>query len=159
MNKRLAVLAGLGLGAGAMFILDPARGRRRRAFLRDKAIHLTRVSGCTLGKTSRDLRNRAIGLISETRSSLKEGQVPDDVLADRVKSRLGRYAVHDRSIAIRAQDGRVILTGDILASELDTLLAAVSAVRGVQNVSNELVVHETPDGISSLQGRPISANA
>lgn len=159
MNKRLALMAGVGLGAGVMFILDPDRGKRRRALLRDKAIHLSRVGSCTVGKISRDVRNRAVGVVSELRASLKEGQVPDSVLVDRVKARLGRYPVHDRAIAVDAQNGTVTLKGDVLANEVETLLSAVSAVRGVNDVINELIVHESPDGISSLQGRPVGATA
>lgn len=159
MNKRLALLAGAGLGAGVMFLLDPDRGKRRRALLRDKAIHLSRVGSCTVGKISRDIRNRAIGVASEVRARLKEAEVPDTVLVDRVKSRLGRYPVHDRSIAVSADNGTVTLRGDVLSNEVDTLLSAVSAVRGVENVLNELVVHESPEGISSLQGKPVGANA
>lgn len=159
MNKRLALLAGAGVGAGVMFLLDPDRGKRRRALLRDKAIHLTRVGGNTFGKISRDVRNRAIGVASEIRASLKESEIPDSVLVDRVNSRLGRYPVHDRSIDVSASNRIVTLRGNVLASEADTILSAVSSVRGVKNVINELVVHESPDGISSLQGRPVGANA
>jgi osmotically-inducible protein OsmY len=159
MNKRLALLAGAGVGAGVMFLLDPDRGKRRRALLRDKAIHLSRVGSCTVGKISRDVRNRAVGVVSEIRASLKEGGVPDSVLVDRVKARLGRYPVHDRSIAVTADNGTITLKGHVLANEVDTLLSAVSAVRGVKNVINELVVHESSEGISSLQGRPVGANA
>jgi osmotically-inducible protein OsmY len=159
MNKRLALLAGVGVGAGVMFLLDPDRGKRRRALLRDKAIHLSRVGGCAVGKISRDIRNRAIGAASEIRARLKESEVPDTVLIDRVKSRLGRYPVHDRAIAVSAEHGTVTLRGDVLASEVNTLLSAVSSVRAVKNVINELVVHESPEGISSLQGTPVGANA
>jgi hypothetical protein len=159
MNKRLALLAGAGVGAGLMFLLDPDRGKRRRALLRDKAIHLSRVGSCTLGKISRDIRNRAIGVASEVRASFKDGEVPDTVLVDRVRSRLGRYPVHDRAIAVSADNGTVTLRGDVLSNEVDTLLSAVSAVRGVKTVNNELVVRESPEGISSLQGKPVGANA
>ena len=159
MNKRLALIAGVGVGAGVMFLLDPDRGRRRRAFLRDKAIHFSRVGTCTAGKLSRDIRNRAIGVLSEIRASLNEGGVPDSVLVDRVKSRLGRYPVHDRSVLVEAHNGTVTLRGDVLANEVDTLQSAAAGVRGVKNVINELVVHDSPEGISSLQGKPIGANA
>jgi hypothetical protein len=33
------ILIGLGLGAGLMYVLDPDRGKRRRAQSRDKVIH------------------------------------------------------------------------------------------------------------------------
>jgi len=159
MNKRLALITGVGLGAGVMFLLDPDRGKRRRALLRDKALRLTRVGACTVEEIPWDIRNRDVGVVSENRTGLKEGDVPDSVLVDRVKLRLGRYAVQDQSIAVNAQNGTVTLTGVIMANEVETLLSAVSDVRGVKNVVNELVVHESPEDISSLQGRPVGANA
>lgn len=159
MNKRLALITGVGLGAGVMFLLDPDRGKRRRALLRDKAIRASRVGSCTVGKISRDLRNRAVGVASEIRAGLTERNVPDSVLVDRVKSRLGRYPVHDRSITVMAREGTIRLSGDVLATEVDTLLSAASQVRGVKDVDNQLTVHESAEGISSLQGRPVGANA
>ena len=68
MDKRLAFLSGLGLGAGAMFLLDPDRGRRRRALIKDQAKHLSISGKETLGKRTRDLRNRATGVIAETKA-------------------------------------------------------------------------------------------
>jgi BON domain len=159
MNKRLALMTGVGLGAGVMFLLDPDRGKRRRALLLDKAIRLTRVGGWTFGKISRDISNHTVGVASEIRGSLIESDVSDSVLENRVKSRLGRYAVQDRSIGIKAQNGTVTLTGEAPANEVDTLLSAVSSVRGVNRVINELVVQESHEGgISSLPGGTVAAN-
>ena len=36
MSHALSILAGVGMGAGLMYILDPQTGRRRRALARDK---------------------------------------------------------------------------------------------------------------------------
>src|SRR5687768_7198497 len=36
MNKGIALLGGLGLGAGLMYFFDPALGRRRRVVARDQ---------------------------------------------------------------------------------------------------------------------------
>lgn len=62
---------GAGLGAGLMFLLDPDRGRRRRALARDKAIHLAKNTEKIVGARSRDLSNRASGAASRIRSLIR----------------------------------------------------------------------------------------
>src|SRR5918993_223936 len=147
MDKRLAFFTGLGLGAGAMFLLDPDRGGRRRALIRDKAVSFSNTSKDALDKTARDLRNRATGVIAETKARLSETHVPDEALVDRVKAALGRYPVHDRAVTVEADNGTVILSGDTLADELGIILEAAAAVRGVKEVINNLNVHPTAEGI------------
>lgn len=159
MDKRIAFLSGIGLGAGAMFLLDPDRGKRRRALIRDQAIHISNTSKETLEKRARDLRNRATGMIAETKARFTDERVPDPVLVDRVKAALGRFPVHDRAIHVDAESANVILSGDTLTTEVDTILDVVSSVRGVKDVVNNLTVHETPDGISALQGTPAAAES
>ena len=68
-----ALLAGIGIGAAAMYLLDPDQGRRRRALLRDQLIKARRVTGETVQGLSRDAANRARGAAAETRSSAEPG--------------------------------------------------------------------------------------
>ena len=58
----LAGLAGFGLGALAMFLLDPDNGRRRRTVARDKAVGAVNDVAQAAGSSARDLQNRAKGL-------------------------------------------------------------------------------------------------
>jgi hypothetical protein len=74
--NRGAVILSAGVGAGLMYLFDPERGRRRRATLRDQAVHLTHVAADTVGDRSRHLRNRGVGLLAETRSQLSGGHEP-----------------------------------------------------------------------------------
>ncbi len=67
---------GAGIGAGLMFLLDPDRGRRRRALARDKAIHLAKSTEKTVGARSRDLGNRASGAASRIRSLIRREAAP-----------------------------------------------------------------------------------
>ena len=159
MDKRVAFFTGLGVGAGVMFLLDPDRGGRRRALIKDKAVHLSHTSREALDKTARDLRNRATGVIAETKARFTETHVPDSVLVDRVKAAWGRYPIHDRALSVEADNGKVILSGDTLADEVGIILEATSASRGVKDVVNNLTVHESADGISSLQGTPASVES
>ena len=74
MNTGLAFLGGLALGVGLMYYLDPDRGRRRRALVRDKATHLTHVTQDAVSAKARDLRNRAKGAVAETASAFRSDE-------------------------------------------------------------------------------------
>ncbi|HEX6622926.1 MAG TPA: hypothetical protein VF064_04390 [Pyrinomonadaceae bacterium] len=83
--RKEVLLAGCGvsLGAGLMYFLDPDRGSRRRAQLRDRTMHLAREAADTLGKSGRDIRNRALGVVAEAGAHWRCEHVPDEVLAER----------------------------------------------------------------------------
>src|SRR5436305_3939020 len=117
-DRGLALLAGVGVGAGLMYLLDPQTGRRRRALVRDQAYHVWNEAQDGWDTLRSDVRNRAYGLASETRSRFAREEVGDPVLCERVRARLGRVVSHPRAIDVTAQDGRVTLSGDILADEV-----------------------------------------
>src|SRR5437762_12425162 len=64
------LLVGAAVGATLMYLFDPARGRRRRSLIRDQIVHVLNAGEDRLGKTERDLRNRAIGIVAEVKSRL-----------------------------------------------------------------------------------------
>ncbi|MDQ3817099.1 MAG: hypothetical protein M3362_05345 [Acidobacteriota bacterium] len=66
----LMLLCGAAAGAALMYFLDPDRGRTRRALVRDKVVGVTNDIGDAVGKTARDLRNRARGVVAEAGSAL-----------------------------------------------------------------------------------------
>lgn len=67
LKQSLVLLGGMATGAGVMLLLDPDRGRRRRALIADKLASLRARSSKFAGKASRDLGNRARGLAHEAR--------------------------------------------------------------------------------------------
>ena len=152
MHRGLAFGTGLGLGTGLMFLLDPDQGKRRRALLRDKCYWAARKTGEGAQVTARDLRNRTQGLVSEVQSRFSSAPVDDSVLVDRVRAKLGRVVSHPRAINVTAQDGRVVLSGPILMTEVPELLACVNSVTGVNEVVNQLDPHEQSENHPSLQG-------
>lgn len=153
MNKGLIALSGLGLGAGIMYVTDPVEGRRRRARLRDAAVHASNMLKTTTGMTSRDIENRLIGLAARTQSWLGEQIAPiDDVLVARVRARLGRLVSHPGAIEVKAHDGIVTLSGPVFAAEVGQLMEGVGAVPGVTRVENRLDSHEQAGDVSALQG-------
>jgi hypothetical protein len=66
----LAAVVGAGIGALAMFMLDPVSGPRRRALARDKAARYGREAVEAVETTARDLRNRAQGVVAEARGAV-----------------------------------------------------------------------------------------
>jgi hypothetical protein len=152
-RERGAVLTGLGLGIALMYFLDPDRGRRRRALVRDKVARAANVSADTLGARGRDLAHRTAGTVSQVRGAWRRDQVDDVVLVERVRAELGRLVSHPRTIDVEASNGRVTLHGPVLQTELNHLLRAVERVRGVREVVNELEPHAQPGNVPSLQGR------
>jgi hypothetical protein len=149
MNKALTFGAGLGLGTGLMYLLDPDRGRRRRALLRDKGAWALRKTGDCIEVTAHDLRNRAQG-ITHIHSSSEP--VDDRIVAERVRSKLGRVVAHPGAIEVNALNGAVTLSGPILVEKMSELLKCVNGVRGVKQVINNLEAHEQADNHPALQG-------
>ena len=152
MNRVTTLIGVGGLGAGLMYVFDPDRGKRRRALLRNKAQHAARVAIDAGGKTRRDVRNHLLGAVAELESVFRSGEVTDDVLAARVRSRLGRVVSHPSAIEVRAVGGLIILSGQILAKEEHPLLDSVITISGVKNIKNCLELHETAGNIPALQG-------
>lgn len=154
MHNRLTLLVAAGLGASAMYYLDPARGRYRRSLLRDRIVHAGHEAQHGLGVAGRDLQHRAFGKTAGVLSHLRS-ELPDDrVLIERVRACLGRAVTHPSSIHVEADDGVVVLSGPILQHEVRPLLSCVVNVQGVRDVRNELDVYAEPGRIPGLQGMP-----
>ncbi|HET9251721.1 MAG TPA: BON domain-containing protein [Candidatus Eisenbacteria bacterium] len=143
---------GLMLGAGLMYLMDPSEGGRRRARVRDKGVRAWHRSSRVVGKAGRDLRNRARGRIADAASRLRSGGAPDTVIEERVRARLGRVVSHPGAVEVESIGGAVTLSGPILRSETQSLIAAVQSVPGVVDVENRLEEHETGEHVPALQG-------
>ena len=142
-------------GAGIMYMLDPDRGRSRRAKARDKAASLYSDSGYYAGKIERDLRNRATGVVASAKAKLthEDGVADDSKLEARVRSKLGRVSSHPHGIRVRAENACVTLEGPILAKEVKSVISATRSVPGVREVRNRLEPHDEPNNIPELQGK------
>ena len=154
MNKGVALVGGLGLGAALMYVFDPDRGKRRRAMIRDKVDSTAHRFSDKAEKMGRDIGNRAYGMIAETKSMFRHEEASDDVLVHRVQARLGRLPVHIGAFDVTAHDGIVTLRGEILSEELTKVLRAARFVRGVKAVDNRLSVRENANSALSLPDQP-----
>jgi BON domain len=140
---------GVGIGALATLFLDPRRGAGRRALVRDKAYSGARHIAADIIRGTRDLTQRGKGRIYEI--SHAEETVSDPLLVERVRAQIGRAVSHSRPIHVDASQGCVILSGPILAAEVEALVEIVSKVRGVKSIESRLDVHQSSDSMPSLQ--------
>jgi uncharacterized membrane protein len=152
MKKATAVCGSLGLGAGLMYLFDPDRGNRRRAQMRNKVRHVANKTNDAIGKTSRDVANRVSGIVAEAGSLFTCGDASDEVLAARVRTKLGRLVSHPSSIEVAVKNGEVVLSGPVLAKEVDGLIKKVAKIRGVTGVESRLEAHEQAGNVPGLQG-------
>jgi hypothetical protein len=106
--------ASTGLAAGVaialasavgMYYLDPRSGRRRRALLRDSTTRAVHQSRNLIDTAVADARNRAQGLYSMTTARLHTEPSDNQVLAERVRSKLGRVCSHPRAIRVACDNG------------------------------------------------------
>ena len=146
------LLTSLGLGAGLMYFLDPQYGNRRRALVRDRANGVVNSMDNFLGGASEDMRNRARGVLAEMSAKLSDQGAPDWILEERVRANLGRLAAHGRAVDVRADGGRIVLSGPALRNEADLIVKTATRTRGVHGVENRLQLFDDPADIPALQG-------
>ena len=141
MNGRRAMIGGAGLGAAVMYFFDPARGRRRRAWLGDQMIHLARRTSNAADVTSRDIAHRTRGIAAALSARARDEDVTDPVLVARVRAELGLLVRHAHRITVTSNNRCVTLRGPIQADELYRLLDRVASVPGVAHVEDRLEMH------------------
>src|SRR5687768_6512180 len=143
-------ISGLLVGLGVAYLLDPDRGARRRALVRDKAVRAGHKLADGVEARASDLRNRTKGAAAELRSRFKGDDADDEILHERVRSAIGRVVSHPGAILVNVGEGTVTLQGQVLESELDSLLRAAEGVRGVAQVVNELEVHPQAGSVPEI---------
>jgi osmotically-inducible protein OsmY len=134
MTTTRSSLLGAGIGATSMFLLDPARGRKRRQLIRNKVAWTRRKTVEGAEATWRDVGSRFAGLQSRTRALFKREAIDDATLSQRIRSALGRVTAHQRAISIHVANGCVTLSGDALTPEVASIVSAVGRVPGVFGV-------------------------
>jgi hypothetical protein len=142
MKRKWVLIGGAGVGATVMYLLDPDRGRRRRAMLRDKGLHGIRSTRRALSVFSRNVAHRSHGVFAKSKSAIAREPVPDPILGEHVRSRIGHVLPHAGSIGVAVREGRVTLSGPISGRDVRKLLACVGRVPGVTGTENELEVYE-----------------
>lgn len=132
-DNSLAWIGGLALGAAAMYLLDPAQGRRRRAALQHHLLPPER------GRPAPPLAAPpAAQTVVQGSRRLHLTPVPDEQLEASVRAALARLTPHARAVQVLARDGIVLLTGVILEREVGQVLAGLRGLRGLRRVECQL---------------------
>jgi osmotically-inducible protein OsmY len=142
----LALGAALG-GALAAFVLDPERGRARRAMLADRGAALARRASGELGRFGRHARSLAAGKLQEVRNHGGSGAMPNDAtLANKVESQLfSDPEIPKGQININVEQGTVVLRGELPSEEqVEQVEARVRRIPGVWEVRNLMHPAGTP---------------
>lgn len=128
------------IGVGVMYLMDPQRGRQRRAWLSDTLTGWVRNTGQTFYRTGRDVANRAYGTVSSSMSQpARMGPLYSEQLRDRVQAEICRVAPQSQAVQVMADiNGSVTLTGSVRPEDSDRIIAAVEDVDGVNLVINRL---------------------
>lgn len=136
MKTAFRVILAFATGAVAMYCLDPAAGRRRRAWARDQGTSARRKIKHYAGARSKRAGHRVKGLLAKTRTRLARAPVDDEILQARIRSKLGHVLEHPGALDVEVSDGHVTLAGSAPVSELDSAMEAVSAMPGVESVDH-----------------------
>lgn len=122
MKKWWAMLGGLGLGAGLMYVLDPEAMRRR-------------------GRKKPEDGGGLRGVLAEAQEAIQgSDEEEDEALAARVRGRIERAFPDVDGVRVSAASGVITLSGSVPAARFDQLVSAVLKVRGVHDVTDELDV-------------------
>ena len=127
-------------GAAAAYFLDPQLGRTRRVQARDRMGAIARRGGRRLGRLGRRTGARAYGTWMKATHRHELPKDLDDVtLTHKIESEVLRGQAMPAGISVNAEDGMVILRGQVESSEqMEELTRKVLRVPGVSGVENLL---------------------
>jgi hypothetical protein len=140
------------LGLGAMWLMDPDRGRARRAWIGQKGSRMLSETGRFMRATGRHLANKSKGYYYEGRKAVSGAgaSLSDSSIAERVRSALGRLGLRSSSsVGVQCAGGCVTLTGRCVADDVDVIIATTRDAYGVESVTNNMEVGDRFDSPTS----------
>jgi osmotically-inducible protein OsmY len=140
----VSVTTGASLAVGFMYFCDPDRGHARRKKVADRAVSLIAQGERLVEHKAKNTLNRAEGLLAWARPLFhRHEEVPDEMLLQRVRTRLGHIVQHPQTISTTVEQGIVRLTGTVAREEKKRVLKEIRDVPGVSKVE-ELLAYESP---------------
>ena len=152
MNRVLKIAVAFAAGAALMYYLDPIAGRRRRALVRDKRRAAAHDVEAYVENRAKHAADRMRGAVARTRGAMSSEPIDDERLRDRIRAKLGHLLEQPSRIDVQVHDGHVVLSGHARAEEVDELVAAVMAMRGVAEVDSRVSLEtQLPDASPGAQ--------
>jgi len=147
-KRFLWLAAGGAAGAALTALFDPARGKARRARVRDQTAAFLRRGGRRFGRFGRKVGSDFQGF-RERQAYGRSGEYVapnNETLEQKVESEvLGRADVPKGSIVLNAEDGVIVLRGQVdTPDQIDHVESLVRKVDGVVDVQNLLHVKGSP---------------
>ncbi|MBR8168006.1 BON domain-containing protein [Burkholderia cenocepacia] len=137
-NLLLNLAVAVACGAAAMYFFDPASGRRRRAYVRDKAAASRHDVADYASTQARRAADHARGRIAGLRVDWLAGDASDVQVAERVRAALGRLVGRPSDVDVSVEHGNVRLSGQVEEAERHAVVDGVAALHGVQTVEDAM---------------------
>jgi hypothetical protein len=154
-SKRRVAAVAAAAGFALSHYFDPRMGKARRARARDQIGGILRRTGRKAGRLGRRTRAKGYGALMKARHPVQETKDLSDVtLARKVQSEALSGSDVPEGITVNAEDGVVVLRGEVQTAERMTELAqAVLLVPGVVGVQNLLHLpgEPAPNKASALE--------
>ena len=151
------ILGGIAGATAAAYFLDCQHGSERRARFARNAQRLASaaVDGVSLGL--QDTGHRLLGKARHVWLTTRRVHVDDRVLAERVRSRMGRIVARPHNIQVICDQGVVTLWGEASQDEVRDLTEAVAGIAGVKEVLDHIEVEELAMGPAREQDALLKA--
>ncbi len=131
-------LGGIAMGAVAMYLADPALGKRRRLLVQERVRTASGQTGSAIDNMMHGAGKRLSALQSQAKTVLRRNALDDEGLQARVKHAVSKLASVPHEISIKAEQGSVILPGIIAAKEKNRLVQKLRRLPGVREVRDHL---------------------
>src|SRR5215469_6019996 len=150
--SNIALLSLLGAGTAGMgiYLFDRKDGRKRRARLMKETKKVVATTTHEAKKSLKDAQNHLVGGIACLSARLRTEEATDEVIVERVRSRMGRVVTHPHPIMVASDEGMVTLWGPVPRDEMLPLLYKVKATPGVKEIRNHLTAYDSKDPESEV---------
>ena len=103
MGRVLTLLGGLGVGLGLMYVMDPDRGKKRRAVIRDRASRGAHEVRRFVEKTGRRIGDRTRDAWTEGKERISGRQLAAGILGVTAAAYAARVLVHRHRSRVRGR--------------------------------------------------------